>query len=55
MLKRVACIFALSGIGQAQSSEELRGLMHLVLANVQRADGELAKYAYTRSNVQRIE
>lgn len=51
MLKRIAVLIALTGISQAQSSEELRGLMRVVLANVQRTDNQQANYSYTRTSV----
>jgi hypothetical protein len=59
MLKRIACLIALSVLALAQSnppssppsSEALRGLMRVVLANVQKADNQLANYAYTRTSV----
>lgn len=51
MMKRFAVFIALSGIGLAQSSEELRGLMRVVLENVMKADNQLASYAYTRTSV----
>jgi hypothetical protein len=51
MLKRIVVMIALSGIGYAQTGEELRGLMRVVLANLQRADGQQVNYAYTRSSV----
>lgn len=51
MLKRLLLLITLTGIGHAQTSEDLRGLMRVVLANVQKADSQQANYSYTRTSV----
>lgn len=53
ILARILCFFALTGMAQAQSAEELRTRLRESLAKLQEADQRMGDYAYSRFNVRR--